>query len=296
MLSFKKLSRPISLLFVVMIIHSSASLGAKPSQDVYYAIPPVTYIREFPRYDSPNVATVYRGEQVVILSREADDWCHVQTVQGRQIGWIQRQLLSTVPIPTRIYFIQESRVALQDTPQKEGTSRKFLYRGDRVRKLSENQEGWWWVLMEKGDSLGWVPATAVSEHEPKTASPIQAAGPSGKGDVGVKASPPPVSKQFFYIAIPYINLHRLPLVSSQVVKVLRFNDRVEKIDASGSKWLKIRYPDTGAEGWAYTPYLAESSLEAPKVFPKKRTKVRPGRLKPAEPEKPQPGEIKIEVM
>jgi uncharacterized protein YgiM (DUF1202 family) len=297
MLSFKKLRGPISLIFVVMIINSPTLLDAKPSQDVYYTIPPVTYIREFPGYDSPNVATVYRGEQVEVLSRGADGWFQVQTVQGRQVGWIQRPLLSTVPIATRIYYIQESKVALQDTPQKEGTSRKFLLRGDKVRKLSENKGGWWWVLSEKGDSLGWVPATAVSEQEPKTTSPIQATGPSGKGNVGVKASPPPVSKQFFYVAIPYINLHRLPLVSSQVVKVLTFNDRIEKIDASGSKWLKVRYPDTGAEGWAYNPYLAESSLEAPKVFPRqKRTKVRrPGRPKPTEPEKPQ-SEIKIEVM
>jgi SH3-like domain-containing protein len=297
MLSFKKLGGLISLFFMVMLITPPASLDAKPNQDVYYTIPPVTYIRESPGYDSPNAATVYRGEQVKVLSRGAAGWCQVQTVQGRQVGWIHCQLLSTVPIATRIYYIQENKVALQDTPQKEGTSRKLLHRGDKVRKLSENQQGWWWVLSEKGNSLGWVPATAVSESEPKSPPPNRAAGPSGKGGVGVKASALQVSNQFFYVAIPFINLHRLPLVSSPVVKVLRFNDRVEKIDTSGSKWLKVRYPDTGAEGWAYSPYMAESSQEAPKVFPqKKRTKVRgPGRPKPTGPEKPEP-EVKVEVM
>ncbi len=117
---FKKLSRPISLLFVIIIINSSASLGATPDQDVYYTTPPVTFIHKFPDYNSHDVAKVYRGEPVVILSREADDWCHVKTVQGQQVGWIQRQLLSTVPIPTRIDFTQHIEVTLQDTPLKRG--------------------------------------------------------------------------------------------------------------------------------------------------------------------------------
>jgi SH3-like domain-containing protein len=297
MLSFKKLGGPISLIFVVMLINTPASLGAKPSQGVSYTIPPVTYIRESPRYDSPNVAAVYRGAQVEVLLRGAAGWCQVKMIPGQQVGWIQCQLLSTAPVATRIYYIQESKVALQDTPQKEGTSRKFLHRGDKVRKLSENQQGWWRVVTEKGDSLGWVPATAVSEHEPKTTPPLQAAGPSVKSGVGGRASSPPVSREF-YVAIPFINLHRLPLVSSPVVKVLSFNERVEKIDTSGSKWLKVRYPDTGAEGWAYAPYMAESSLETPKVFPRKKRTIKvkkPEPVKPAEPEKPQP-EIKIEVM
>jgi hypothetical protein len=139
----KKLSRPISLLFMVMIINSSASIGATPGQDVYYTTPPVTFIHKFPDYNSHDVAKVYRGESVIILSREADDWCLVQTVQGQQVGWIQRQLLSTVPIPTRIDFTQHFEVALQDTPQKEGASRKFLYRGGwrSIASLHEIDQG-----------------------------------------------------------------------------------------------------------------------------------------------------------
>jgi hypothetical protein len=118
--TFKKLSRPISLLFMIMIFNSSASLGAKWCQDVYYTTPPVTFIHKFTDYNSPDVVKVYRGESVVILSREADDWCHVQTVQGQQVGWIQRQLLSTVPIPNRNDITQKVEVALQDTPTKRG--------------------------------------------------------------------------------------------------------------------------------------------------------------------------------
>ena len=110
MLFFKKLRGPISLLFMIMIINSSTSLGAKLDQGVYYTTPPVTFIHKFPDYNSPDVAKVYRNEPVVILYREADDWCHVRTVKGQQVGWIQSQLLSTVPIPTRIDFTQHIEV------------------------------------------------------------------------------------------------------------------------------------------------------------------------------------------
>src|SRR5271169_2219042 len=171
MLSLKGLNGPISLLLVFMIFNSCAMIGAKPSQEVYYTTPPVTFIREFPRYDSPNVAAVYLGEQVVILSRQADDWCQVQTVPSGKIGWIQSPLLSAVPISTPTYFVQASKVQLQDAPKKDATSPEVLHRGDKVRKLSENQAGWWFVQVEKDHNLGWVPATTLSEHRPENDPP-----------------------------------------------------------------------------------------------------------------------------
>jgi uncharacterized protein YgiM (DUF1202 family) len=298
MLSFDRLSRPVSLLFVVALINSCTALCPKPGQDIYYATPPVTFIRESPNYDSLNVAPVYRGDEVIILSSRAYEWRQVQTVQSRKIGWIQSPLLSADPIPTPTYYVQMSKVPLQDTPQKEGTSPEVLHRGDKVRKLSENQEGWWLVLVEKDQNLGWIPATAVAERETKTASPNQPAGPSGKASAGVNTSPSPASKQFYYVATYNLNLHALPLASSKVVKTLKFNDRVEKIDQSGSRWIKVRYPETGAKGWAQGPFLAESSLKTPKVISqqKRATPKQPVCPKPTEPEKAQPEEIDPLVM
>ena len=120
----------------------------------------VTFLRESPRYDSPNVAAVYRGDQVVVLSRKAADWCEVKAVQSEKFGWIQSALLSAEPIPTPTYLVQVSKVRLQSTPQKNAPSPEVLSRGDKVRKLSENQQGWWMVLAEKNKRLGWLPATA----------------------------------------------------------------------------------------------------------------------------------------
>jgi uncharacterized protein YgiM (DUF1202 family) len=304
MFSFKNLSKPIPLLFLAVVINSCAATSPKTSQDIYYTTPPVSFIRESPKYDSPNVAPVYRGDQVVVLSRTADDWCQVKTVQSGEIGWIQSPLLSAQPIPTPTYLVQVSKVGLQNTPQKRAPSPEVLNRGDKVRKLSENEEGWWLVLAEKDKSLGWLPATAVSKLKPEkpgTASPTPAACPSGEGSAKVAASTPPPPKQLYYVATSELNLHSLPLVSSQVVNTLKFNDRVEKIGQSNSQWIKVRYPVTGAQGWAQGFFLADAALKTPKELPqptqKKRTRSRrPVCPKPAQPEKAQPKETEPVVL
>jgi len=298
MLSLHRLSRPISLLVAVVAISSCAAMNANISQEVYDTTPAVTFLRENPGYDSPNVAAVYRGDRVVMLSRRADDWCQVQAVQSGKIGWMQSPLLSAVPISTPTYSIQASKVRLQETPQKDANSPEVLSRGEAVRKLSENQGGWWLVLVEKDQKLGWIPGTAVAKGEPAAAAPAPPAGPSEKGAAGAAASSHPAAKQLYYVATANLNLHSLPLVSSQVVKTLKFNDRVEKIDQSDSKWIKVRYPESGAQGWAQGMFLADASLKTPRVLPpRKRTPLkRPVCPKPGEPEKTQPEEVEPEVM
>jgi uncharacterized protein YgiM (DUF1202 family) len=274
------------ILAVAVICSSCATLQSQQPPTVYYTIPSVTYFRDSPGYASRNVATVYRGEQVVILSKIADNWCQVKTVQGGQTGWIQRPLLSPVPIPTETYSVQEQEVPLRDVPQKEATSRQVLHRGDQVRKLSENQQGWWWVLVEKDESLGWLPGSAVSKGAPAAAGPGQAAGPAGEKTGGAG----PASPSYVFVATATLNLHLLPLADSQVVKVLKFKDKAEKIAQSGSTWLKVKYPETGAQGWAQAAALTASPLTAPKVFPPKKKALvkKTRRQKTAVPEVPQP--------
>jgi hypothetical protein len=86
-----------------------------------------------------------------------------------------------------------------------------------------------------------------------------------------------------------------------VVNTLKFNDRVEKIGQSDPQWIKVRYPVTGAQGWAREIFLADSSLKSPKVFPQQtRQKRTPPRRsvcpRPAKPEKPQPEDIEPVVL
>ena len=299
--SFQKLSRSILLLFMVVAINSCANTSPATSQNqnqhqnISYTTPPVTFMREFPKYDSSKVGAVYRGDQVAIMSRQADDWCMVQAVQNGKIGWIQSALLSAAPISTPTYFVQVSKVRLQDTPQKNASSPEVLSQGDRVRKLGENQEGWLMVLAEKDRGLGWIPASAVAEQPPATAPPLRAAGPAGQSATRGTASPPPAAKQLYYVATDNLNLHSLPLVSSQVVNTLQFNDRVEKISQSDPQWIKVRNPANGVQGWAQGMFLADSSLKTPRSFPqhaqqKRRPLRRPVCAKPAQPEKNQPPE------
>ena len=288
----------IPLLSLLVMVNACALIQPKQPPTVYYTIPSVTYFRDSPGYASRNVATVYRGEQVTILSQIANDWCQVQTVQGRQVGWMQRPLLSPVPIPTETYTVLENEVPLRDAPQKESISRYLLRRGDKIRKLSDNQKGWLWVLVETDESLGWLPATAVSEVAPETAASGQAAASPGRDLAGPGVPAAPAPPQYFYVATANLDLILLPLAGSQVVKVLKFNDKVEKLAQSGSEWLKVRYPETGAQGWAQTMALTESPSAVPKVFPPKpkRPMKKLMRTRPAEPEDLQPEEIEPEIM
>ena len=280
----RRLETTYVLIFLVILVNSCAVKESTQTEVVYYTIPAVTYLRESPGYASPIIAPVYQADQVKIVSSTQDDWCRVQSVQNRQIGWIQRPLLSAVP--------------LREAPQEEVISRHVLHQGDKVRKLSENQQGWWRVLVEKDKSLGWIPAVAVSGQLSEKVPPGQVVLPTEGSDASTPPSFQPSPKHYYYVAATTLDLHLLPLVSSQVVKVLKFNDKVEKIAQSGSQWLKVRYPETGARGWALVSHLAESPSKAPKTFihKKKKPRKRPMPLKPQEDDSSQPETLDPEIM
>jgi uncharacterized protein YgiM (DUF1202 family) len=288
-----------ALLILISMAASCAMLQPQPPPHVYYIIPSVAYFRDNPGYASANVATVYRGQQVKVLSRMANNWCQVETVPGGKVGWIQRPLLSPVPIPAETYTVTEAEVPLRDVPQKEAVARRVLHKGDKVRKLSENQQGWWWVLVEKDESLGWLPGNALSEETAAPAPAGQTGAPSGAGGAGTAVSPPAVQTPYLYVAVANLDLHLLPLFSSQAVKTLKFNDKVEKIGQSGADWLKVRYSETGAQGWAPVPTLTDSPSKTPKVYPpprKRRIPRKARHFKPTEPETTQPAEVEPEAM
>lgn len=298
MIAFLGWRRSILLLLGLMTLSSCAltsNLTPKNhSPQVYYTVPPVTYVREFPGYASHNVGTVYHGEQVTVLSKmEDEDWCRVQTSAGQQ-GWIQRALLSPVPLQVEIYYVQAAEVPLRPEPHQEVVSRQMLPRGAEVLKLAEDKQGWWRVLVEKDKSLGWLPADSVAPHPPPAAA--VPARPPEKG-AAEKASSSPGPKQFF-VAVNSLELHLLPLFSSEVVKVLQFNDKVQEISQSGPKWRKVKFPETGVQGWTLASYLAESAQTAPKAASGRKKKAPTGskRRGPKTKPSPQPEDLDPEVM
>lgn len=253
------------LVVVLLLVLSSCSLTerltvSEPGPEVYYTMPPVTYIREFPGYASRIVDTVYRGEQVTILSRTKGEWCRVQT-PGNQPGWMPYPLLSPVPVRVETYYVQAAEVPLREEPHKEVISRKVLYRGAEVRKLAENDQGWWRVLVVKDKSLGWLPAETVAASQ--ETSPGEGGLRPEEDAAGTASLSRPAAKQFF-VAITSLELHLLPLASSPVVKVLHFNEEVEEVYRSDSQWLKVRYPETGVQGWTLASYLSDSAGKEPK--------------------------------
>jgi uncharacterized protein YgiM (DUF1202 family) len=275
------------LVWLWLTCASCALMETKPDPEIFYAIPPVTYLREHPGYASQIVATLYRGEQVAVLSSLEDAWCRVQRKEGGQVGWMQRPLLSPAPVPPETYYVQAQEVPLRDDPQEEVLSRLILHRGDQVRKLAENQQGWWRVLVEKDKSLGWLPAAAVAASPPPASSPESAARPSGQAGRGPGSASQIAPKTHNFVATATLELHLLPLLSSQVVKVLQFNDKVEIVAASGAAWRKVKYPETGAQGWTLARFLSESPGKAPKSLAPKKKKA-PKKPKPPDLKKDQP--------
>lgn len=256
---------------------------------VFYSIPAVTYLRDCPSYDCQAVAEVYSKDELAVLERNDQGWWRVESQRDQKTGWTQRDLLSANPVKAEHYYITPHAVPLRDAPGQDVTSRKMLLHGDKVQKIAQ-QNGWWRVLVEKDRSLGWVPAKTLS------ATPFggqtdgqdtqgRDAGKPAESAVQVAAAQP----VYLYVAAASVNLHVLPLLSSKVVKVLKINDKVERMSQSGAQWLKVRYSDTGAEGWAPAQYLKASPVTAKtQIFLERRPLKKKAPSPP--PVAPEPGE------
>lgn len=225
--------------------------------ELFYSIPAVSYLRETPQYDSQVVAELYTADQVKLLNK-SDGWWQVQALRDDKIGWTQRDLLSENPIIPQDYYINADGVPLRPAPNEDILSRNLLSLGDLVQKLDQKGD-WWRVLVEKDKTIGWIPAKVVSKNPPGAAGSVEAEpGISEKKAVSpTQTSPAP---NHFFVAAETLPLHIIPLSSSQVVKILVLNNKVEKIAQNDPEWMKIRYLDTGAEGWAQARYLKDSPV------------------------------------
>jgi uncharacterized protein YgiM (DUF1202 family) len=220
--------------------------------DYYYSIPTVSYLRECPNYDCQVVTEIYNSDKVSFLEKDDTGWWRVQSLRDQKIGWIPRDLLSTVILITKNYYVVADKLPLRDSPGKDIVSRKMLDYGAEVQKIGE-KDGWWRVIAEKDKAIGWIPASMVSETRPEPFSE-----PVKTGEIS-SATPQPKTS-YYFVAVENLKLYIIPSIPSQVVKELKLNDAVEKISQSGSSWVKVRYPATGAEGWAYARYFKDSPI------------------------------------
>jgi uncharacterized protein YgiM (DUF1202 family) len=206
-----------------------------------------------------------------VLEEHEEDWWRVRLSQGGDAGWIPAKLLSSSPVQAESYYVAVATLPLRECPGEECPSRKQLLQGEPVRKIDQNEQGWWRVLVQKDLSLGWIPAAAVSENKPQ--------------EIVARRS----EKVHYYVAASSLNLYLLPLTSSQVVKTLNLNEELEKLEQKSKDWVKIRQVSTGAEGWVLAQYLQEQQVPPQKPVPKKRKKRLPKPALPKlEPEKEEP--------
>lgn len=250
-----------------------------PPQGTYYVVPVVSYLRECPEYDCKVVSELYRADAMEFLDRKGNEWWQMRSQRTDRTGWIQSNLLSPIPVSMQTFYVIPKKLPLRECPTKDCPVSKTLLQGEDVQKIDENKEGWWRVLAGKDRIIGWIPADQVSETSAKVA--IQ-----------------PPKENFMFVAPASLNLHFLPLISSRVVKVLSRNDKVEKLYASGSEWLKVRHTSSGAEGWTMAHSLKEAPVPAESqiILKKKKSKKEPVRKKPSKEELPESEPIKPEVM
>jgi hypothetical protein len=280
--------RKTELFIIILLVLFLNACAMNNKIDLFYSIPTISYLREYPNYDCPVVTELYNADKVKLLEKNDNGWWQVQSLRNENIGWTQRDLLSNTPIISQNYYITVSDLPLRNSPQQDVISRNLLDYGDTVKKIAGN-DGWWRILVEKDKSIGWIPATMASETPPEPLGVEKPKIPaSDKNDKGSPATQPAPQLSYYFVAAGSLNLYLIPFIPSQVVKVLKLNDKVEKISQSGYDWLKIRYLDTGAEGWALahllkgSPVTDKNQVVTPeKKSPKKGKKFK---SKPLEPE------------
>jgi hypothetical protein len=117
-----------------------------------------------------------------------------------------------------------------------------------VQKLEQNKQGWWRVLAVQTRKVGWLPANILTENLEESQAGEPAALPSLPN---------------FYVAVNRLALRRQPQNDAEVVKVLQFNDQVEKLDQTPG-WLRIRQSASGAEGWVPARFLEAAPAQQPR--------------------------------
>jgi uncharacterized protein YgiM (DUF1202 family) len=104
-------------------------------------------------------------------------------------------------------------------------------------------------MVVKSHSLGWVPASALTENIEDTRQKQ-------------------IRNPYYYVAVRKLILRAKPSNRAQVIRTLRFNDQVQKIGET-KDWFQVRQPSTGALGWVISRDLETFLLIAPRGAPSK---------------------------
>lgn len=223
-----------------------------PESSCFIAVE-TAYLRDNPGYGGNVLGQLYKGDEVKILDVRESGWWRIELLRSGQQGWVQKELLSPTPVHTVFYYVNRDSIPLLECPRNDCLRLQVLFRGDQVQRVEEGERGWWHVLAVKSRSLGWLPSEVLTEkiHEIQTRQ---------------------VQKLYYYVKPVKVKLRAKPSVNSEIVRTLKFNDQVQKIEEASS-WVKVRQPSSGAVGWIASPDLNTlPALSPPRVLPAKNKK------------------------
>ena len=254
----------ILLCTAMMALAGACAMPPPAPGGIFYLTSGMTYLRDAATYDSNVVGQLYKNDQVERLDVAMSGWWRVRSGRTGQAGWVPGELFSPNPVPV-VYFYATKPVHLRECPKEFCPTLQLLSRGDQVQKVEQNDQGWWRVLVAKSRNLGWLPAKEVAESLEE-----------------------PQAKAYYYVNVRRLKLSRQPQAEAEVIKLLQFNDQVEKLDQNPAGWFKVRQPASGAVGWVPGRYLETLPGGYPR-FEKPRKK------KPPAPSSPKPTESEPQI-
>ena len=220
------------------------------SEGPYFVTPGITYLFDRPAYDGNVLSPLFRGDKLALVDGSDSTWWLVKLQRTGQTGWIRKELLTLAQTPTVFYYVKEDTLPLLECPRNDCIPLQLLFRGDQVQKIEEGKQGWWRVLAIKGRSLGWVQASALTEESPE-------------------ARQQQPRRLYYYVAIRELVLRAHPSTRGEVIRTLRFNNQVQKLDET-KDWFKVRQPSSGAVGWVFSRDLETMPLISPREMPTKK--------------------------
>jgi uncharacterized protein YgiM (DUF1202 family) len=222
----------------------------KVPEGPFYVTPEITYLLDNPGHGGNVLGPLYKGDKVELVDAGKSPWWQVELQRSGQVGWVTKELLSAAPVATVFYYVNEDTLPLLECPRADCLPLHLLFRGEQVRRVEEGDRGWWRVLVVKSHSLGWVPASALTEN-------IE------------DARQKQIRKPYYYVAVRTLILRANPSNHGQVIRTLRFNDQVQKIGET-KDWYQVRQPSTGALGWVPSRDLESLPLVLPRGVPSKK--------------------------
>jgi uncharacterized protein YgiM (DUF1202 family) len=253
MRSYSFLARLILLtLFLSQVSAYARTQRSQPPEGPYFVTTEMTYLLDCPSYQGDVMSPLYRGDKVDLADGSDSTWWRVKLQRTGETGWVRKELLSLEPAASVFYFVKEDSLPLRECPRRDCLALQSLFRGDKVQRVQEGGHGWWRVLVIESRSLGWVPASALTENRKE---------PLGEDS----------QKSYYYVAVRKLILRAQPSTRSEVIRTLQFNDQVKKLAVS-KEWFKVRQPSTGAVGWVVSRALATLPLFTPRVPDSKELK------------------------